>query len=65
MVIICVLGGYVGGFYGYSQAKPPRCSTPAPSLCRCIYSDKGWEVLVCFVKPPRCSTKEKNVSNSI
>jgi len=27
MVIICVLGSYVDGFYGYSQAKPPRCST--------------------------------------
>jgi len=27
MVIICVLGSYVDGLYGYSQAKPPRCST--------------------------------------
>jgi len=27
----------------------------SPSLCRCIYSGKGWEVLVCCVRPPRCS----------
>jgi len=27
MVIICVLGSYVDGFYDYSQAKPSRCST--------------------------------------
>jgi len=27
MVIICVLGSYVDGFYGYSQAKASRCST--------------------------------------
>jgi len=27
MMTICVLGGFVDGFYDYSQAKPPRCST--------------------------------------
>jgi len=27
-----------------------------PSLCQCIYNDKGGEMLVCFVRPARCST---------
>jgi len=30
MVIICVFGGYVDGFYGYNQAKLARCGIPVP-----------------------------------
>jgi len=27
IVIICVLGGYIDGFYGYYLARPARCGT--------------------------------------
>jgi len=31
IVSICVLGGYVDGFYGF-LARPARCGTPAPTV---------------------------------
>jgi len=27
IVIICVLGGHIDGFYGYYLARPARCGT--------------------------------------
>jgi len=57
MVIICVLGSYVNGFYGYSQAKLPRCSTPVPqSLPVYLYRQRMRSIGVFFVRPARCST---------
>jgi len=69
MVIICVLRSYVDEFYGYSQAKPPRCSKPVPQpLLVYLYLQRMRSVGVFFVRPARCSTpvpQPLSVMNSV